>query len=780
MIRIYLNKYLKTLWKNKSENALNILGLAVGITCFSLIYIWIEDELTYNHNFSNLPNLYIVKDQQSYNGITYTFDATPGPLAESISREIAGIKYTARVQGSVVLIGQDENVRYSKGLYVDDSFLKMFSVKGERSSKVLSFIHEKEIILSKSLSENIFGKSNSLGLYVLINKEKYLVSGVMEDFPDNSSIQAAWLMPFKNFERGNTWLKEWSTNSVITYVELIQDAPVNLINKVLYGFVQTKDPNLKAKMSIYPLSRLRLYNNFDESGREIEGSSLKYIESFSIIAWIILFMGCINFINLSTARSEKKYKEIGIRKVLGASKSQLVGKYLVEAMMLSFISTLFAIVLILMLLPLFNEITQKNISLDIFRPSHLGFLVLSIFICGLFSGSFPAFYLSSFKPTKILNGLKIHGRDSEWIRKILVVMQFSVALVLIICTIVVYQQIRFVKSREIGYSKENLIYTTLPSNLFELTRNRLLQTGVVKNAGMSNNSVVELSTNTGDINWSNRDPNRKVLITVEGIESHYLPTLGIKFLEGRNFKADLRSDSSSVIINKTFAEIIGKRNVMGSELVGFGQRFKIIGIIDDFLYNDFYKPIQPLILFANPSTYVLTIRLNVNNDLKSSIGKVEQIIKEINPGYPFEYKFVDEQFNKYFDSEVRLQKLSVIFTVMSILISCIGLFGLSSYSAERRTKEIGIRKVIGASTGSLATLLSKEYFMLIIISCLISFPVAWYFIHNWLLNYSYRTPIYWWVFAFSSIGAVILTLVTISYQTIRAAIKNPVHSLRLE
>jgi len=785
MFRNYLKTTFRNLWKNKGYTFLNIFGLAIGIACAALIFLWVEDEVSFNDYFTNRDNLYKVKDQQTYDGNTFTFDATPGPMAQGIKSDIPGIKNIARTTwGNNVLFSLEDKPIFEQGLYVDSPFLTMFHLQFIQGNALNAFAQLHSLVISETMAVKFFNTTNVIGKTLKVdNKEDYVISGVIKDLPNNVSFKFDWLSPFKIYEDQNKWLQNWGNNGVVTYVETQPSANVDEINKKLYGYIQTKQKEASARMSIYPMSRWRMYDSF-ENGKEIPGR-IKYVNLFGLIAWIILIIACINFMNLSTARSEQRAREVGVRKVLGAGKGKLKGQFIGESLIMALISAIIAVIIIYLSLPAFNSLVEKHLALQLSNPLHIAALLSIALICGLVAGSYPAFYLSSFNPIMVLKGLKLKSSGSAgFIRKGLVVIQFSISIILIISTILIYQQIFHVKERDLGYNKQDLIYVQLQGNMkqhFNAIKNELLSTGLVKDASLSNSRVLNLGSNTGDFSWEGKEPNKQVLITVEGVSPEYISTMDMHLKNGRDFYPDAKADSNNIIINETLANLITKKDAAGSILTNGGQNFTVVGVIKDFIYNDMYSPGSPLILFSDTSnTNFLSIRFKTGSNLTTALSKVENVIKSANPGFPFEYKFVDEQFDQLFKTETLIGKLASVFAVLAIFISCLGLFGLAAYTAERRTKEIGIRKVLGASAKGLAGLLSKDFLKLVAISYLISFPIAWWIMNNWLESYAYRIKISWMIFIIAGLLALLIALLTVSFQAIKAAIANPVKSLRSE
>lgn len=786
MLKTYLKTALRNLWKNRAYGFLNISGLAIGIACAALIFLWVEDELTFNHYFSNRDNLYKIKDRQTYDGTTFTFDATPGPLAQGMKTEIPGIKYTARTSwNDQLLFGLDDKTIYEQGLYADSSFLKMFQLEFVKGKADNAFAQLHSLVISEKMAKKFYGSTDVVGKTLKVNnKEDYVITGVIKDLPKNVSFKFEWLAPFKIYEDKNTWLQQWGNNGILTYVETDPNANISAINKKLDNYIQTKSSGAIAHMSIYPMNRWRMYDSFVD-GKEVPGR-IKYVNLFSLIAWIILIIACINFMNLATARSEQRAREVGVRKVLGSGKRTLILQFIGESMVMSFISALLAVAIIYALLGAFNSLVEKELSVNIFKPVHILGLVIISFLSGLIAGSYPAFYLSSFNPIGVLKGLKLkNGGSAVFIRKGLVILQFTVSVILIISTIIIYRQIQHVKDRNLGYNKQDLVYLGLKGDMkqhFNVIKNDLLQTGIVQTAAMSNNTVLQLGSNTGDFRWEGKDPNKQVLITVEGVTPEYISTMGMKLKQGRDFYPDIKSDSNNIIINESLAKIMGKNNAIGSVLTdGGNSKYTVVGVIGDFIYNNMYNAAAPLVLYSDTSNVnILTVRLKQDAGLGAALPLLEKTIKKDNPGYPVEYKFVDEQFDQYFKTESLIGKLAGVFAVLAIVISCLGLFGLAAFTAERRTKEIGIRKVLGATVGNLAGLLSKDFLILVGISCLIAFPVAWWTMNSWLKDYQYKIGISAWIFVAAAVLAILIALLTVSFQAIRAALSNPVKSLRSE
>jgi ABC-type antimicrobial peptide transport system permease subunit len=535
------------------------------------------------------------------------------------------------------------------------------------------------------------------------------------------------------------------------------------------------------------MSDWRLYSSFKNGKQDPSNGRIQYVRIFTLIAWIILIIACINFMNLATASSERRAREVGVRKVLGAGKGSLIGQFIGESLLMAFLAVIVSIGLSALILPAFNTLVEKQLSLGLLNPIHLTGLLAIGLLCGLLAGSYPSFYLSSFNPVSVLKGLKLKtAGGAVYIRQGLVILQFATSIVFIITTIIIYQQLQYVQHRDLGYEKQGLFYMQLQGKMnehFGAIRNDLIHSGFVTDATVSTSPILQLGSNTGDFDWAGKDPHKQVLITVENAGPHYVPTMGMRLAAGRDFHEIAAQDSSNIIINETLAHIIIKGNAIGSLITrNEGKdKYRVVGVIKDFVYNDMYQSAAPLILFCDPvNTYVMSVRLKTNADVPKALAASQQILKSSNPGYPFEYKFVNDEFENQFKTEALTGSLSGIFAALAVFISCLGLFGLAGYAAERRTKEIGVRKVLGASVLKLTSLLSMNFLMLVLLSCVIAFPIAWLIMHNWLHGYAYRTDIDLAIFILAGAGALAIALLTVSVITIRAALANPIKSLRTE
>lgn len=785
MLKNYLITAFRNLWKNKTYSFLNIFGLAVGITCAGFIFLWVEHEKSYNLFNEKFHRVYQVMEHQSYEGKNYTFAATPGLLGPSMKNELPGVKTTARTTWQQkLLFSLGEKAIYEIGFFADSSLVDIFTLPLLEGNRKQLFTQLHSLVISEKMAKKFFGENkNIVGKTLKVdNKEEFVISGVFMDIPQHSSFRFEWIAPFKIYFDKNEWLQSWGNNGIQTFAELDDKTNPDLFNKHFKNYIQSKDTNAIAKPFLFAMKDWRLRSKF-EDGKQA-GGRIQYVRMFSTIAWVILLIACINFMNLATARSEKRAREVGVRKVLGAGKNILVLQFIGEAIFMSMVALVFAVAMLYLLLPAFNMLVEKELSIGIDNPFHLLTLLAISLICGLVAGSYPALYLSSFNPISVFKGLKIKGSGPALIRKGLVILQFTISIVLIIGTIIIYQQIQHIKNREMGYNKDNLLQINLQGSMqknFSVIKQDLLSSGQVENAAMANLDMLEMGSQTTDFAWEGKDISKKVLITLDFISPEYIKTTGIKMKQGRDFYPDAANDSSSVIINEALARLIGKEDPVGMILTRDTTKYTIAGVTKDFVFGDVYAKNDPLVFITWPEYFnYLYVKLKPHAGIEKAVARVEDIIKGNNPAYPVEYEFVDQNFNNIFKSEVLIGKLSRVFAILAIIISCLGLFGLAAYTAERRTREIGIRKVLGASVTGITGLLSKDFLLLVAISALIAFPLAWWAMHNWLQDFAYRIDISWWVFGVAGILALFIALFSISFQSIKAAIANPVKSLRTE
>jgi putative ABC transport system permease protein len=794
MFKNFFKTTIRSLQRNKGYSFLNIFGLAIGITCAGLIFLWVEDELSFDQFNTKKNQLYYIRENQKYDTYTATFGSTPAPMAPVIKAEIPGIANTCRINGlDTKLITIDNKSMYAGGSYVDVSLFSMFTFPFVQGDAKTAFKELHSMVITESTAKKFFGnEKNVIGKTVRVdNKQDYVITGVIKDISKNSTVQFEWVAPFQIWwDENKSWAQSWGNNDLDTYVELKPNISAVSVNKILYNFIQQREPKSNARPFLWSAKDWHLRDEFD-NGVQTGGGRITYVHLFSVIAWIILLIACINFMNLATARSEKRAKEVGVRKVLGAAKQNLVSQFIGEALLMAFLSAVLAVIIMSLALPAFNLLVQKNLSLDLTKPLHATALTAITLISGLVAGSYPSLYLSSFNPAFVLKGLKLKTGSAEFIRKGLVVLQFSISIILIISTIVIYQQIQHVKSRSLGFNKKDLLQVDMNSEMtknYEAVHQDLLGTGLIENVAVSNYNTLYGGNNTGGLVWEGKKSNNEVLISTRYVSPDYMKTSGIKILEGRDLVEtdSVQSKRLNVLITQSLEKLMGTNIAVGKTLHWDGDTsgtvVNIVGVVNVYVYGDLYGKPDPVMFFCvnMPDASNMYLRLKPNAYVETAIKQIGTVLKKDNPSYPFTYHFVDDQFNQMFQNEQLISKLSRVFAMLAIIISCLGLFGLAAYTAERRIKEIGIRKVLGASVTSITTLLSKDFLQLVFISCLVAFPLGWWMMYSWLQNYKYRIEISWWIFIIAGFIAILIALITVSFQAIKAAVANPVKSLRSE
>lgn len=783
MIRNYFKIALRNLWKNKSYSALNIFGLAIGITCASLIFLWVEDELHFDTFITAQEDVFYVPTNQKYEGEWRTFNSTPGPLAMDLKNEIPEISKIARTSSEKLLFTVGDNAINSQGRYADPDFLNIFEVTFIEGNAKNALDDLNSIVLTQETAKLLFGNDNAvLGKTIQVNNsETYKITGVVKNLPTNVTYNFGWLIPFKKYMVGAEWMTEYGSNFADTFVKLAPNTNFELVNNKVRKMIPSKTGEPDTQAILHSVKDWHLRSEFKDG--KVVGGRIEYVRLFALIAFIILLIACINFMNLATARSEKRANEVGVRKALGSGKKQLISQFITEAILTSILAAFLSVLLLFILLPQFNILVEKDLSLGLLKPLHFFSLLFITLACGFFAGLYPAFYLSSFKPVEVLKGVRTKMGSATYIRKGLVIIQFVVSIVFIISTIVVYQQVQYVKSRDLGYTKENLIKLPVNGDIvknFKPIQQDLISSGLIKNVALSNSEILSGGNNGSGLEWQGGTNTEDVLISFRYVSSDFLETTGMQLIEGRDFSDNMAKDSTNILISESFAKLMGNDNVLGKTITR-NTPFTIIGVVKNYQYGDMYGSSDPVMFFNNNNAArYIYVKTKPAVAITNVLSAMEPVFKKYNPAFPFEYEFVDDAFNAKFKSEQLIGNLSQIFAVLAIIISCLGLFGLSAYTAEQRRKEIGVRKVLGSSVPGIVRLLSKDFMRLVGVSILLAVPLAWWAMHTWLEGFAYRTEINWWVFALAGILAVFIALITVSFQAIKAAIANPVKSLRTE
>lgn len=794
-----IKNYLKIAWRNLLENKgyslINIGGLAAGMAIVILIGLWIYDELSYNKYFDHYDRIAQVMRHDNSNGQINTDEANP-PLLAQVLRETYGSNFKYVLQSSLpenFLLEYGEKKIKTTGKYFEPEVTEMLSLKMIKGTRA-GLKNPYSILLSESTAILYFGDTNPIGKILKFdNRFNLEVMGVYEDLPPNSSFDdLKAIIPWQLFYDNHGWIQSssnlWAGYFTLTYAQISDKADMQnvseRIKKVIYNNVNEIARSSEPEVFLHPMRKWHLYSEF-ENGVNV-GGRIQYVWLFGMIGLFILILACINFMNLSTAQSEKRAMEVGVRKALGSVRKQLVEQFLIESIIVTILAMLLSLIFAQLSLPLFNEIANKEIRILWLNPLFWLILIIFALLTGVLAGFYPALYLSSFKPVEVLKGTFNVGPYASIPRKVLVVTQFTISIILIIGTLIVYSQIQYAKNRSVGYDREGLITINATGDIhnhFESIRNELKSSGAIVDITQSSSPTTEVWLMSGGFNWKGKDANLTVVLPINGVTYEYGKTVDWQLSEGRDFSRDFSTDSTnSIIVNETAVKFMGLKSPVG-EIVRWGgeqKPYAIIGVIKDMIVESPYEPIRPVVFKIDKNANIAILKLNPNKSIKTSLSIIEQVFKKYNPNYPFEYAFASEEYALKFGDEERIGKLASGFSVIAILISCLGLFGLASFIAEQRTKEIGIRKVLGASVPGLWQLLSKEFVVLVVISCLIAIPVAWYFMNGWLESYTYRTNISFWIFIITITGAFLITIATTSYQAIKAAKANPIKSLRTE
>lgn len=788
-----IKNYIKIAWRNLLQNKIlsfiNIFGLATGMTFALAIGAWIKYETSFDKFNRNGDRIALVKKHTLFNGRKGTQDVTPLPLYYEMKSNFPEVKRATRLSHSTPGSLMNGDRRFNKnGRYVDPDFLEMFSFPLITGDIRTALKDPNSIILTASAANALFGTADPVGKMVkLSNAYDMQVTAVMKDIPNNSTLRFDFLVPYEfemqhnEFKRNNK--TNWGNNFLMNVVELNEGVSMEAFSKKIGPLNYIRDHNMKNQtLELHPLNKWHLYNDY-ENWINV-GGKITYVRLFGVIGIFVLLIACINFMNLSTARSEKRAKEVGIRKAIGSGRGQLIAQFLSEAVLTALLAYVLSLLLIQLLLPYFKDLGFENIHLGFGNIPLLAAGLVICIITGLVAGSYPALYLSSFLPVRVLKGMLVQGQGPAFFRKALVVTQFAVSIGLIIGTVIVFQQVQHARGRSIGYDPNNLIVVDATSDLaknFNVLKQELLNTGYFEAVAKASQPLTAIYNSWSDFSWEGKSPDVDIAIDAIMTEWDFEKAAGLKFKQGRPFSRAYGTDSSAIILNEAALQVIGYKDPIGKRMKVGSTPVTIVGIVENVLLNDPFKPVGPLAIIFDPGTVNnIFLRLKPASDLKQTLAAIQPIFDKYNPSLPFEYRFADEDFGKKFDAENQAGKLAGIFAVLAIVISCMGLFGLSMFMAERRTKEIGIRKVLGASLVNLWVLLSKEFIWLIGIACLIASPLAFWLMKGWLNRYEYRIGINWWIFAAAGLIATLLALLTVSAQTVKAANVNPVKSLKAE
>jgi len=785
MIRNYLKIALRNIRRHKGYSFINIAGLAIGMACCILILLWVQDELSYDRFHENGSDIYRVIQDIKFADHDTTWAITQGPLGPSLAADFPEIINATRITGRRFRLTYDDKSFDEILGMADGSIFEMFTfplVKGD-SATALSDPHS--IVITEEMAEKYFGNEDPLGKTIKAdNQWDFQVTGILKEVPHNSHLKFDFLIPFIFGRELNYTVDRWGNSQFRTYVQLQKGAPVEGVIQKISGYLFEKPTIEKdARLNLQPLARIHLYSNYEYDSAH---GDITYVAIFSLIAFFILLIACINFMNLATARSGNRAKEVGMRKVSGAHKTDIVRQFYGESILLAFIALIVALTFVWLLLPTFNNLAAKELSLGV--PGNLlvllGLVGITL-LTGVISGSYPALFLSSFQPVKILKGSLQSGSKGSVFRKVLVVFQFALTIFLIICTIAVYNQLNYMRNMKLGYEKEYMIYKGMRGDVrakFDSVKNELLQNPNILGVTASSNVPTYGYTFSNSLwRWEGQDPDEEILMRAVFVDLDYFKTFGMEIVEGRSYSKELATDATeAIMVNEEAVKVMGMESPIGKRLSIGKNNMKIIGVVKNYHFRSLRQEIDPLILIYNPRPCgVLFARLRSEN-IPKTIGYMENIWKEFAPGHPFNYGFLDEAIDDLYRSEQRIGTILRYFSILAIFISCLGLFGLASFMAESRTKEIGIRKVLGASVSNIVLLLSREFTKWVLLANIIAWPVAYFAMYKWLQSYAYSTNIALWSFILSGAIALVIATVAVSYQSIKAAVTNPADSLRYE
>ena len=790
MFKNYLKTAFRNLWKNKAFSLINIMGLALGLACSLLIMLWVNDEYNVDAFHKNGSQLYSVYEKQYRDGRVDAFHGGPGIMADELKRVMPEVQYATNYAWNELSTFEANNkIIKENGNHAGQDFFKMFTYHLLEGSAITALKTPSDIAISKKMAEEFFGSpAEAIGKIIRYQNNKDLkITAVFDNVPQNSTAQFDYIVNWQHFLEHNSWAKDWTNNGPPCYIMPREGTDAKAFEKKIIRFLDNynkeQTQHSYIRLGIEQYGDVYLHSNFDKQG-DISGGRIQYVHLFSIVAIFILLIACINFMNLTTARSVKRAKEIGVRKVVGAVRFALIRQFIGEALLIVLIAVIISLLLVTLVLPQFSRLTGKQMTIPVndarFWLSIAGLLLVTGFI----SGSYPALYLSSFKPVRVLKGSMKFSSSALWFRKGLVVFQFMLSIILIIGTIVVSKQVNYIQTTNLGYDRENLLYIPLEGDLtpkYELFKNQVLQMPGIKEVSRITDVPTQIENGTGGVQWIGKNPNADIEFTQSAVGYDFTKTMHLQLAQGRDFSKDFATDSAGYLINESALKIIGYKNPIGKPLTFWQKKGAIIGVLKDFHFNSLHEQINPLVLRLGENIeWGAALVRTEPGKTKQALARLEKVCKELNPKFPFTYKFSDEEYAKLYKSEQVVSQLANYFAFLGIFISCLGLLGLVIFTAEQRTKEFGIRKVLGASPATLFTLLSKEFLLLVLIAMVIASPLAWIAMNNWLQDYVYHINISWWMFVIAGVVAILIALITVSFQAIRAAVANPVKSFRTE
>lgn len=787
MFRHNLLLIYRTFKRFKTTFFINLIGLSTGLACALLIYLWVNDELRVDKFHENDHRLYQVMENVEQAGSFITRQTTAGPTAEALANEMPEVEAAVTTTWiSSFTLSVDENNIKAKGLYASADYFKLFSYEIIQGNKNQVLSDKTSIVISEALARRLFGTTeNVIGKVVEWQHEKqYQVSGVFKNIPKRSSVQFDFLLPFKTFWDDNEWVTNWFNTAPQTYLLMKEGTDIEQFNHKIADFVRTKTEGRANHRTPFATrySDAYLYNQYDNGVQA--GGRIEYVRLFSIIALFILFIACINFMNLSTARASRRLKEVGIKKAVGARRRTLVVQYLSESTLMSLLSLVLALLLVVLFLPKFNDITEKQLSLN-FNVTFILSLLSIVLITGLVAGSYPALYLSGFNPAIVLKGKLNSFMGELWARKGLVVFQFTLSVILIVSVWMVYKQIEFVQTQHLGYEKDNIILFEKEGQLDEAEKLETFLSEIkhipgIVDASSSEHDMTGHNGGTYGVEWPGKDPDDRTEFERMAVNYGMIEMLGIAMKEGRTFSKEFGSENTKIIFNEAAIEFMGLTDPVGKVVKLWGEDKEIIGVAKDFHFDSFREEVKPLFFRLAPNnTWNIMVKIAAGRE-KEALAQLQQLYQEFNPGFALDYQFLDEDYQALYVAEQRVSTLSKYFAGLAILISCLGLFGLAAFTAERRIKEIGIRKILGSSELGIVYLLSSDFTKMVITAIVIALPVSYFIAKIWLENFAFKITLEWWFFIGAGLLALLIAWLSVGFQTIKAARVNPTQCLKDE
>lgn len=787
MIRNYFKIALRGFAKHKLTFFINLFGLSLGLWAAILIGLWVNSELNINKELPDVERVYQMMEHQSYGTDIFTTTSTPGVLAESMKENLADVEYAATYTwlDNLLFVQGDKRIKL-EGLYGMPDLLKIYDygvIEGDLQSMLTENNH---VVLTESGATSLFGRTDVVGEDVEIkggtSAENFIVQGVIKDFPASSTMKFDYVLPYSVFFAENDWLEEWGNNGPRTVIKLREGVDGEAFSASMENYIKDRNEESNVRLFAYPYGDYYLHGSWKD-GQEIEGR-IKNVKLFAMIGIFVLIIACINFMNLSTAKSQKRAKEVGVRKVAGADKGSLVMQFMSESILISLFSGIIALLLVQATMPLFNTLTGKVMSVPYGSLVFWLQLILIILFTGIIAGSYPAFYLSATKVVSVFRSFTKSGKGVVIARKGLVLFQFILATILIVSTLVVYQQINFAMNQDLGYSKDQLIQMPLSGKLlesFDIFKTELEKNENIESVSRSSFGFLGRNSNTGGVSWEGKDPDNAALFEIIRVDYDFLQTSGLELVQGREFDRMNGSDSTSgAIINQTAYELMQKDHE-GSEFFRLWDAERsITGVVKDFHFESFRQNVAPAILLLDPdNTWQGYIKVNTDQ-IQETIAYIEKAATNLNPEFPFEYSFMDENYARLYSEDVRLRDLAQYFSILTILISCLGLLGLSAHIAEQKTKEIGIRKVLGASTFSILQVINREFILIVTISILVGSAIAFWIMQDWLAGYQYKITFEWWFIPLAALTIMGVAFLTVTLQSLKAANSNPVKAIKSE